>query len=168
MVVGVSPHVTRTLRRSGLRGTRKSATVFNTVDVRRSRSAVDVRREFDAEDAELVVSVGRYVKEKNRRLLLESLALLGRRRRRLRALMISKGPLKAYLIAKARALGLGGIVTLTGERTDAMSITAACDVFALSSMWEGLPLTLLEAMTLRRPIVATAVGGIGDVLRDEH
>ena len=98
--------------------------------------------------AELVVSVGRYVKEKNHELLLESLALLSRRRRRLRALIVGKGPLEADLIAKARALGLGGIVTLTGERTDAIDITAACDVFALSSMWEGLPLALLEAMTL--------------------
>jgi glycosyltransferase involved in cell wall biosynthesis len=58
-------------------------------------------------------------------------------------------------------------VDLLGNRADARAITAAADVFVIPSRTEGTPLALLEAMALERPIVATAVGGLPELLTDE-
>jgi glycosyltransferase involved in cell wall biosynthesis len=63
-------------------------------------------------------------------------------------------------------LGIKDKVIFTGFREDAVSITAACDLFALSSLFEGLPVALLEAMALGKPPVVTAVGGIPEVVTD--
>lgn len=165
LVVGVSPQATRALRAVGLPASR-SVTVFNAVDVTPMRSPDTVRREFGAERADLVVSVGRYVEQKNQAVLLDALAMLSQSRPRLRALLVGKGPLEADLNARIVELGISDVVTLTGPRADAIDIAGSCDVFVLSSTWEGLPLALLEAMTLGRPVVATAVDGVTDVVRD--
>ncbi len=64
------------------------------------------------------------------------------------------------------ALGIGDTVIFTGVRGDVGDLMAACDVFAMSSRWEGVGLVFLEAMRARRPVVATRVGGIPEVVVD--
>jgi glycosyltransferase involved in cell wall biosynthesis len=167
LVVGVGPQPTRALLAAGLPRSR-SATVFNGVDVHPSRPPAETRRSLGVEDAELVVTVGRYVPEKDHALLLDALALLAPARPRLRALLVGYGELEDDLRRRIDALALSDRVTLTGPRADAVDLTAAADVFALSSISEGLPLGLIEAMSLARPIAATAVGGIPDVLAHER
>ncbi|HWG56061.1 MAG TPA: glycosyltransferase, partial [Gaiellaceae bacterium] len=117
-------------------------------------------------DSELVVTVGRYTEQKNHHVLLDALALLAPERPRLRALLVGVGELEEELVRRTTELDLEGVVTITGERNDAIDITAAADVFALSSDWEGLPLALLEAMALGTPVVATAVNGVPDAISD--
>lgn len=165
LVVGIGPTVTRELRAAGLPDSR-SATVFNAIDVHAARPRDEVRREFDAEDAELVVTVGRYVEEKNQGLLLDATALLRESRPRLRVFVIGYGRLEGKLRRRVRQLGLGDSALITGPREDAVSIMAAADVFALPSAQEGLGLVALEAMAVGCPVVATAVGGIVDTVRD--
>jgi len=165
LVVAVAPAATRTLVELGLPEER-SATVLNAVEPQPSRPAEDVRREFDAADSELVVTVGRYTEQKNHHVLLDALALLAPERPRLRALLVGVGELEEDLVLRTTELDLEGVVTITGERNDAIDITAAADVFALSSDWEGLPLALLEAMALGIPVVATAVNGVPDAISD--
>jgi glycosyltransferase involved in cell wall biosynthesis len=75
---------------------------------------------------------------------------------------------QSHLAALVRELTLEDRVTLTGPRDDVARLMAACDVFVLSSDVEGLPLALLEACALRRACVATAVGGIPEVLENGH
>ncbi len=94
VVVGIGPSATAALREAGLPDSH-SATVFNAVEVVRRRDPADVRAEFGAEDAELLVTVGRYVPEKNQALLLDALALLAPHRPRLRALLVGFGRLEA-------------------------------------------------------------------------
>jgi glycosyltransferase involved in cell wall biosynthesis len=160
VVVGVSPTATAMLVGAGLGGER-SRTIYNAVDPH-VRSGAEVREEFGAAGLPLVVTVGRYVAEKNQALLLEALALLDRP---LRALVVGYGPRKDELRRQAEEL-LGDAATVTGERHDAPDLIAAADVFALSSDSEALPLVLIEAMAVGTPVVATDVGGIGDVVLD--
>lgn len=165
IVVGIGPTATAQLRAGGF-PQQRSATVLNGVSAEHRRSRADVRREFGATGSELIVTVGRYVEAKNQALLLEALALLAPRRPSLRALLVGTGELERDLQTRIEQLGLENVATLTGPRADALDITAAADVFAMSSRWEGLGLAAIEAMLLGCPVVSTAAGGIEDVVRD--
>jgi glycosyltransferase involved in cell wall biosynthesis len=165
VVVGIGPAATRELVRAGL-DEAHTATVLNAVDARPVRPPAEVRRELGLDDAELVVTVGRYRAEKNQALLLEAARLLAPRRPRLRVLLVGVGPLEDELRRLVTELGLDGVATVTGLRADAVDIAAAADVATLTSTREGLGLTLIEAMAAGTPVVGTAVGGIPDVIED--
>ena len=66
----------------------------------------------------------------------------------------------------AHQLGIEERVVFTGLRTDATRLIAAADLFVLSSLYEGLPVSLLEAMAIGTPVVATRVGGIPEAVTD--
>ena len=83
-------------------------------------------------------------------------------------LIVGDGPLRPALTRQAAALGLAESVRFTGEIADVRVPLAAMDVFVLPSRAEGMSNALLEAMAARRPVVATAVGGTGEVLDAEH
>jgi glycosyltransferase involved in cell wall biosynthesis len=78
--------------------------------------------------------------------------------------IVGDGPLKKEVDDKIRALGLEGSVKLTGLLEDVRPILAAMDAYLVSSDFEGLPIALLEAMAMELFPVATAVGGIPEVL----
>ncbi len=80
--------------------------------------------------------------------------------------MVGDGELRAAVETAATAVGLGDRLHLLGWRRDIPRLTAAFDVVALTSHWEGLPRVVPEAIAAGRPIVATAVDGTAEVLRD--
>jgi len=83
---------------------------------------------------------------------------------RVRFVVIGDGSLRQRLEAEAMALGLADDVIFVGNRRDPESFYAALDIVALTSLNEGTPLTLIEAMANARPVIATAVGGVVDLL----
>lgn len=74
------------------------------------------------------------------------------------------GPERAALEARAARLGITDRVRFLGFRRDVAELLATCDVFVLPSLYEGLPLALLEAMAAERPVVATAIPGVNEVM----
>lgn len=76
------------------------------------------------------------------------------------------GPDRGELHARAAALGLGERVRFLGHRRDVPALLAAADLFVLPSLYEGLPLSVLEAMAAGVPVVATAIGGTDEVVCD--
>ncbi len=82
-------------------------------------------------------------------------------------LVVGTGPLKKRLFAYSQELGLNNHIRFLNYRKDIFNILYISDLFVLSSLWEGLPLSILEAMVLGKPIVATAVDGIRDVIENE-
>lgn len=98
--------------------------------------------------------------------LLEAAAMVKARGLRAQYLFVSDGALRPQLEAQARALGLGGDVFFLGRRADVPSVLLRCDVVAHPSWTEGFPNAVLEAMCAARPVVATRVGGIPEVM--EH
>ena len=82
----------------------------------------------------------------------------------MRFIIIGDGHLRRDLEDEARALGIGPAVHFTGTRNDPENFYAALDIVALTSRNEGTPLTLIEAMACERAVVATEVGGVGDLL----
>jgi glycosyltransferase involved in cell wall biosynthesis len=98
--------------------------------------------------------------------LLDAFASVARARPQARLWIAGDGPRRAMLEARRDALGLGDRVRFLGTRPDVPDLLAAADVVVLSSVREGLPVTLLEAMRAERPVVATAVGGCSELVVD--
>ncbi len=121
-----------------------------------------------AHDALLVSSVGRLCDVKHHAMLLEAAACLLRplsdTYTPVRFVVIGDGYLRHELEALARKLGIAAWVTFTGFRDDVMSLYADFDVVTLTSLNEGTPLSLIEAMACGRAVAATEVGGIVDIM----
>jgi glycosyltransferase involved in cell wall biosynthesis len=126
-----------------------------------------VRRQLGLpEDGPVVGSIGRLNAQKGHRFLLEATAPLCRRWRDLRVLVVGDGDLMEDLRGQAAGLGIADRVVFAGHRTDVPDILAALDVFCISSLYEGTPLALFEAMAAGRAVVSTAVDGCREVLED--
>ena len=83
-----------------------------------------------------------------------------------RFVIAGDGPLEQPLAQLVADLGLGGTVMLVGFRPDIGNLLAASDLVVLPSLWEGSPVSLLEAMAAGKPVVTTAVGGNREVTND--
>jgi len=122
------------------------------------------RREGFAPTDVLFVCVAGLRPQKNPALLLESFARGPASDPRARLLFVGRGALKSELERQIGALGLQERVHLLGLRSDIAEILNAADVFALSSDYEGNPLSVMEAMAAGRPVISTAVGGVPELV----
>lgn len=118
------------------------------------------------EDAPIVGTVANLKAHKGHRHLLRAAARIRRSHPDVRFVLVGRGPLEGELRRQAQGLGLDGTVIFTGYRGDAALLASSFDVFVLPSEHEGLPIALVEAMALGRPVVVTAVGGNPEVVRD--
>lgn len=137
----------------------------------RSTPNVDVdalRREFGFGPEHLIIgNVGRLEAQKGLDLLLSAAPQVLRAAPHVRFLIVGGGSLESELRAQASALGIAERVVFTGWRTDAIDLMQTLDCFVSTSSFEGLPMVLLEAMALAKPIVATAVGGVPEAVEDD-
>jgi sugar transferase (PEP-CTERM/EpsH1 system associated) len=117
-------------------------------------------------ETKLIGTVGRLVPPKGHTYLLDAATRLRDRAPKLRIAIVGDGPLRPALEAQTRSLGLSDTVIFTGIRREVPEILALLDLFVLPSLWEGLPIALLEAMAAGRPVVATRVGGVPEVVVD--
>jgi len=117
-------------------------------------------------EAPAVVQVGRLNAQKAPHDFVAAAAIVHRRLPAARFYLAGDGPLRDRLAEQIAAAGLGDVVILLGQRTDVPTLLAAADVVALSSLWEGLPIALLEAGALGRPAICTAVNGSPEVVVD--
>jgi glycosyltransferase involved in cell wall biosynthesis len=141
--------------------------VENGIDVERFSPQVAplARSSLGIADAALVFGAAmRLTEQKDPLLLLDAFALLARETPHAVLAIAGDGPLREATRARADELGIGRCVHLLGARDDLERFYAMLDVFVLPSRYEGLPLALLEAMAMQRPVAATRVGQVADVL----
>jgi glycosyltransferase involved in cell wall biosynthesis len=117
-------------------------------------------------DEAVVGAIGSLTPVKGHSDLLEAAARVVARRPRTRFVVVGDGPLRPALEGQVLRLGLREHVVFAGVRGDVPRLLASFDIVALPSHTEGLSNVLLESMAMARPVVATAVGGNPDVLRD--
>lgn len=154
-------HLVQTLGKSAAR----VQTILNGVP-RRHGDPYRIRQEFGLGANDLMVlSVGGLHKRKGHALLIQSLARL-RADRSWKLIIAGRGPEQENLDSLIRELDLVERVHLVGQREDVPDLQAAANLFVMPSLWEGLPLAILEAMLAGTPVIASAASGIPEAI--EH
>jgi glycosyltransferase involved in cell wall biosynthesis len=126
-------------------------------------TAAEVRAELGVDDGQpLVLAVGRLHPQKGYDVLIEAAAKLRERKPRPFVAIAGSGP--AFLGLAARISEVRAPVTLLGDRDDVPDLLAAADLVVVTSVWEGQPLFVQEALTAGAPLVATSVGGIPEMV----
>ena len=144
------------------------ALIRNGIDLARYRPGRrDFRRRIGLPVTERWIGqIARLEEEKDQATLLRAFASVRARHADTRLVLVGDGSLRASLEELARSLGVEAAVSFLGARSDVADLLPELDVFVLSSIREGLPLALLEAMACGVPVVATAIGNVPRVVRD--
>jgi len=117
-------------------------------------------------DAPVVVQVAQLVGHKDPVTFVDAIAVARRRVPALHAVLVGDGPLRDAVHAAIARHGLGDVVHAVGYRSDADALLAAADIVTLSSREEGMGTVLLDALAFGKPVVATAAGGIPEIIED--
>ncbi len=134
------------------------STIYNAVPMENYTSVVPERATNDA-GRPVITNIGRLTTQKAQHLFIAAAKIVLQHHPNARFLIVGQGHLQQQLAQQATELGIAEQVTLTGVRHDIADILAQSDIFVLSSLWEGLPLTAVEAMAAACPVVLTDVGG---------
>lgn len=118
-------------------------------------------------DTRLVGAVGRLSIEKGQRYLVQASAELAREFKTLKVVLLGEGRERANLEKQAQQLGLENVLLMPGFQKDVTRWMGAFDVLVNCSLTEGLPNVVLEALALGTPVVATAVGGVPELIEDQ-
>ncbi len=168
-VIGVSPDLVVAGLRAGV-SRRRCLLLENGIDLTantRTRSTADAKALLGIPRESFVIgAVGRLSEEKGFDLLIRAVHELRRHPRDIRLLVIGEGDQRSLLEKRIYELGLRESVRLTGFQADPRPYYEAMDVYALSSLREGLPNVLLEAFAYELPVVATRIAGVPRVVTD--
>lgn len=113
-----------------------------------------------------LLCVARLAPAKNHALLLRTVARLRESGRDVSLTLVGDGPLRGALEERARELGISQRVRFAGRRTDTPAFYRDCDLFVLLSDYEGMPMSIIEAMASGLPVVATRAGGVAELVDD--
>jgi glycosyltransferase involved in cell wall biosynthesis len=145
--------------------------IYNGIDVDPAPDSSEraaVRQDLGVSEAQLVVgTIGRLDPVKDFATLLDAVARLATTALPVALAIVGDGDARAELEAQSASLGIADRVRFLGHREDARRWLAGCDVYANSSISEGVSLTILEAMAAGLPVVATAVGGTPEVVTED-
>jgi len=151
----------------GICSSEKMVTIYNGIpqsrlDSGRQSNRQELLNELKVpSDSFLCAFVGRLAPQKGLKFLIEAMAIIKSRMQipPVHLALIGEGELESEIRQHCQILGVSDRVHLLGFKSDCMRWTGGCDLFLLSSLWEGHSITLLEAMGLGRPIVATNIKG---------
>lgn len=117
-------------------------------------------------EATLFVTVGRMTQQKNHLLLIDSFSKVVSNASNTHLIIIGNGDLRTEIESLVSRLNLNNNISVLGNRDDVINIMKSCDVFVMSSDWEGHPLAILEAVACGLPVIATRVGGISEIVEE--
>jgi len=135
--------------------------IFNGIDL----SKCIVKQSYSANKLTFV-HVGRFAKQKNHEMLIDAFSQYSKSNPSTELWLIGEGELFETILEKSKKLGIEDKVVFWGKRKDVLDIICNADVFVLPSLYEGVPISIIEAMGTALPIIATDVGGIASMLDD--
>jgi len=143
-------------------------TIHNGIDTKAYIGRSHVERAHQNGRTEYVIgAVGSLYPVKGHTYLLQALAIVLKTQPEVVCRIAGQGHLLPQLEAEAGDLGIANQITFLGLRDDIPEVLRNIDVFVLPSLSEGLPLSVLEAMAAGKPVIATDVGGVSEVLQDQ-
>ncbi len=164
-VVAVSSDIEKVLIE--MYGSNRVLCIHNGIDLEAVRVTTPrevLRRKWQiAQDAVVIGTVGRLVPVKGHAKLLEAIKILQGSMDNVTLVLVGDGPLRKSLEETAKQLGVKFVI-FAGQQNQAYDFMNMMDVFVLPSLHEGIPMVVLEALALQRPVVATRVGGIPEVI----
>lgn len=140
-------------------------TVHSGVDLRRIDAIREASHVFP-DGTRVIGTVGHLSAHKGHRYLLRAMRDVYQIERQARLVIVGEGKLRADLEAEAAALGLGDVVCFAGFRHDVLALIRGFEIFAFPSTQEALGTSILDAMALCKPVVATLAGGIPETVQD--
>ena len=171
-IIAVAPSIVSYLRDTMRIRADRLTYIANSVSLRLrdTQAMADTRLSLELKASDFVfLFAGRLVLEKDVATLLKAVALIPLQQREGLKLLIAGDGTQRVALERARVLlGLEGSVHFLGARADIPALMNAADAFILTSVTEGQPMALLEAMAAGLPCIATRVGGIRDLLGDER
>ena len=171
-VIGISHGCTRELQKTFHVKKAKTHTILNAIDIDRfTQKSIDkkaLKKNLNLKSDDAVIGmVGNLRPQKNHASLIKACRIMLDMGNPVKILIIGDGPLRTELENLSSTLGVEEHVLFLGARHDVSSLYMIMDVYCLCSHYEGLPLTILEAMTSRIPVVGTDVDGIREIIRHE-
>ena len=160
--VALSPQVQRTIVEFYGIPAEKVPVIFNGVDLSRCIP----KDNYAAGNPVKLVHIGRFNEQKNHKGLLDAFRLLHQERPDTQLWLLGDGELREETEYHAEELGLKDSVRFLGSQSNVYPYLHEADIFLLPSRYEGMPMTIIEAMGTGLPVVATAVGGVPDMIRD--
>ena len=146
----------------------KVETIPNGIDIHKFESYEDItylKKYFQiGENEKIIGSIGRLTEQKAYEYLLRAFNIVLKDSPNTKLIIVGEGNLRESLEKLSRNLQIEDRVIFTGIRQDIPNLLRLFDVFALSSLWEGQPITIMEAMAAGKPIVVTDVGGNREIL----
>jgi len=115
-----------------------------------------------------IMMVGRLAIEKGHEVFLKAASEVVKKNQKVKFIIIGDGPLGEVLKHRTRDLNLSGYVVFAGILENMPAVYAAGDILVNASSAEGLPMTILEAMASRLPVIATDVGAVGEVIKNQE
>lgn len=170
-VIGVGQTVRQAvINNEGIRGDRVGV-IYNGIDTdafaRNGHDRDSLRRAMGVEPDDLVlIQVARLDYLKDHATAVRAVERVAARRPEVKLVLIGDGPEREKIEAEVRQRRLGEQIRFLGLRTDVARLLPAADLFLLTSISEGIPLTVIEAMSAGLPVVSTGVGGVGEIVID--
>lgn len=158
--VALSPEVKKTILDLYGLPEEKVPVIYNGIDLSRC-----LPKQVYAAEPLTLIHIGRFNVQKNHRGLLEAFQKLLKQIPDCRLRLLGDGELWEETVAYARELGVADNVEFLGSQSNVYPYLQQADIFLLPSLFEGMPMTIIEAMGTGLPVVASAVGGVPDMLR---
>ena len=159
------------LLKIGISG-KKIITIHNAVDLNKYSYNTDgekVKTEFNIDASEKIVgTIGRLSKEKGHKYLLKTAKEVVKQYPNIKFIIVGDGPERENLVKMSKELRIQDKVIFTGYRKDIEAFFPAFNIFVLPSLTEGLPNVILEAFAFCKPVVATNVGGVGELVHHKE
>ena len=160
-----SANVMQILMQSGM-STSNVTLIANGVDISRFEDATPtLQKDFNPDGKQIVGIIGRLVNEKGGTVLLEAAQKVIKQYADVLFVFVGEGEARQDWQALSQHLGIAASVVFTGSRGDMPGVLASCNIVALPSFNEAMPMTLLEAMAATKPVIATSVGAIPELIQ---
>lgn len=145
----------------------KVKTIYNGINVNYFDKFLEMKSDFNNKNYFVIGNIGRLSRQKNQYELLLLFKLLKQRINKIKLVIIGEGELKAEIENNIVLLELKNDVTLKNYTTEIVDEIIKFDLLLMTSIYEGVPLVILESMALKVPVASSSVGGIPEVISDK-